>query len=157
MRSIDLARRVEAKPPEKRGGEVGGGDGVGVGVGAELVARAEGDPAPNSAAGQDHAVAVGPVVAPGAGVDLGRPAELAHGDDQGFLEQPAAAQVVDQGRERPVGRRDQVVLEPAEDVCVRVPVGLCPLYWPSYTVTNRTPASTSRRARSTLCPSLVRP
>ena len=108
--------RVEAKPPEKGGGEIGRGDGIGVGVGTEFVARAEGDSSLDAAAGQNDAVAVGPVVAPGVGVDLGRPAELAHGDDQRFLEKPASAQIVDQGCKCLVGRWDQVILEPAEDV-----------------------------------------
>ena len=122
---------VEAESPEERGGEVGGGDGVGVGVGAQLVAGAEGDSATDAAAGQDHAVAVGPVVAPGAGVDLGRSAELAHGDDQGFVEQPAIGEIVDQGGKRPVGWWDQVVLEPAEDVWCASQLASWPLYWPS--------------------------
>ena len=77
----------------------------------------------NAAAGQDDAVAVGPVVAPGVAVDLGRPPKFAHCDHQGFLEQTAAGEIIDQGREGLVGRRNQIVLEPAEDVLVRVPVG----------------------------------
>ena len=40
------------------------------------------------------------MVAALAGVDLRRPAELAHGDDQRLVEQPAERQVVEQGRER---------------------------------------------------------
>ena len=63
------------------------------------------------------------MVAAGVAVDLGRSAEFTHGDHQGFLEQATIAKIVDQGRERLVGRRNQIVLEPAEDVFVRVPVG----------------------------------
>ena len=115
---------IEAEPPEKRGGEISRSDGIAVGVGTKFVARAEGDSSLDAAAGQDDAVTIGPVVAPGGGVDLGCPAELAHGDDQGFLEESATAQVVNQGRECLVGRWNQVVLEPAEHVLMGVPVGV---------------------------------
>ena len=67
------------------------------------------------------------MVAPGACVDFRCPAELTHRNHQSFVEEPAAIEVVDQGRKRLVGRWNKVVLEPAEDVCVSVPVGDLPV------------------------------
>ena len=63
------------------------------------------------------------MVAAGVAVDPGRPPEFTHCDHQRFLKHAAAREIIDQGCERMVGRRDQVVLEPAENILVRVPVG----------------------------------
>jgi hypothetical protein len=118
----DLVRRIEAESPVKGGGEIAGGDGVAVGVSTQPVACAVGDAAPNTAAGQYHAVAEGPVVPPGDVVVFGRTTELAHADDQGFLKLAAAAQVIDQRSERLIGWWEQVVFVPVEKVFVRIPV-----------------------------------
>ena len=123
VRSIISFRGVEAEPPEKGGGQVGGGNGIGFGTGTELVAGADNGSAADTAAGQDNAVAVGPVIAAAGAIDPRAAAELAHGDDERRVEQAAIGQVVDQRRERQVGRREQVVLEPGEDVLMGVPVG----------------------------------
>ena len=117
-----LGLGVEAEPPVDRGGQVGGGDRVGGGVGAVAVAGAV-DVAPlDAAAGEHGRVAVGPVVAAGVAVDPGRPAELAERDDQGRVEQAAGVEVLDQGRQAPVGDRQQVVAVLVEDLEVGVPV-----------------------------------
>ena len=54
---------------------------------------------------------------------LGVLPKFTHGDHQGFLEQATIGKICDQSRERLVGRRSQIILEPAEHIFVRVPVG----------------------------------
>src|SRR5205814_2242118 len=125
----------------------------------DLVRGAE-DPAPADAApGHHQAEAVGPVVAAAGRVELRGPAELAHHDHQGLVEQPAPVEVLDQRGEGRVGRREQLGPRPVEVVAVRV-VALAPLA-PSWrtqlTCTSRTPASTIRRARSADWPKTCRP
>src|SRR5262249_6350469 len=68
-------------------------DAVGVG-GAEDLARA------NAAAGEDHRARLRIVIAAGVSVDLRRAAEISHPDDQGRLEEPAPAEVVDERAHR---------------------------------------------------------
>ena len=63
-----------------------------------------------------------PVLA--AAVGLGnarRPAELADPDDEGLVEEPARAEVIEERREPLVGRRHQSILKLVEVVTVGVP------------------------------------
>ena len=55
------------------------------------------------------------------GRDPRRAAELASHHDQRRVEQAALVQVVEQGRDGPVGRREQLVFQMREGVAVRVP------------------------------------
>ena len=77
-------------------------------------------------------------------VHPGRTAEFAHDDHDGRVEQAAALQVFDQAADRGI--------EDGQDACML----LSRLEWksqpPKVSVTYRTPASTSRRAKSALCP-----
>ena len=88
-------------------------------------------------------------------VEPRRAAELGHADHQRLVEQPPPVQVFDERREGPIRRRDENVLEPGRFLDVAVPAGVVggssgPRY--QLTCTSRTPASTSRRASSTLWP-----
>ena len=94
-------------------------------------------------------------------VDLRRAAELAHGHDHRVLEQAALLQVLEQRAVRLVEHRP-------DQVAISLIVGERPEPWMSQvissktvsnmlTVTNRTPASISRRASRQLWPKRLRP
>ena len=53
--------------------------------------------------------------------DPRRPAELARDDDEGFFQQAAGGEVVEQGGDASVGRREEGILERLEIALVRVP------------------------------------
>ena len=76
--------------------------------------------ATNPTAGEEHAVAAGPVVASGVHVDLRRAAEFAHPHDERGVEQAALFEVVEQRGVGLLHRRDDTVLESAKVVLVRV-------------------------------------
>ena len=61
------------------------------------------------------------MVAAGLLVDPGGPAELAHDDDQGLLEQPALVEVFNQSGEALVEHGEELVLQPLEVLRVGVP------------------------------------
>src|SRR5262249_50188389 len=92
-----------------RGGQVFGTDRGALGLGGRGVGGAVDGAALDAAAGQDDAEDLGPVVATGVLVDLGRAAELAGDHDHGPLEQAGAVQVGDEGRERLVEGRHLAV------------------------------------------------
>ena len=118
-----LLHWVKAEAPEECGSKVGGAYGITVWIGSQFIARAERDPAPNTATCQDDAIAVRPVIAAGVTVNLGRSPKFTHGNHQGFIKQPAAREIIDQGGKRLIGGWNQIVLEPSEDVFVGIPVG----------------------------------
>ena len=123
----DLTGRFKPESPENSGCEISGRNSIGIGVCTELVTCAERDSAFDSASGQDDAVAMGPVIAPDTRVYFRRPAKLTHCNHQGFLEESAAIEVGDQRRKRLVRRWNKVILEPAKDIFVSVPVGDLPV------------------------------
>src|SRR5262249_14266395 len=96
-------------------GQVGGVGGRGVGGAVHL-------PAAYAGAGQKRRLAEAPVVAAGVLVQLRRPPELATPDDERLVEEAAAMQVVERGRQAAVEVRQRVVLQTVEAVLVRVPV-----------------------------------
>src|SRR5262249_36656060 len=107
-----LGGRVDAQGPEHRRGDGVGPDGIGRWMGPGGRARAEHGPGGRAAAGEEDRVAVRPVVAAVRaellGVrDLRRPAELAHPDDQGLVEEPPRPEVADQGRHGEIRGRQQ--------------------------------------------------
>ncbi len=124
---VDLMRRVKAKPPVKGSRHVGRGDRFIIRIGAELVAGAKDSASADSAAGQDHAITMRPVVAACTRIDLGRSPELAHCDHQGLFKKSALTQITDQRCICLVSRRNQIVLEASEDVGVGIPVGFLPI------------------------------
>ena len=63
------------------------------------------------------------MVATTACIDLWRPAELAHPNDQCFVEQPAIGKVLQQRRIREVHRRHQCFLQALAVLGMRVPSG----------------------------------
>ena len=83
--------------------------------------RAEGEAALDPAAGQEHAEAVGVVVAAVGLLAHRGPAELAAPDDQGLVEQPPALQVGDQGGDGLVAPGAELGVVPFE-VAVGVPL-----------------------------------
>ena len=85
---------------------------------------------PDAAAGEEGRVAGVPVVAAGPVVDLRRAAELAHGDDQGRVQQAAVVQVVEQGREGPVEHPAVAVLHDLEVAVVHVPAAVARVLGP---------------------------
>ncbi len=114
----------DPEPGEDRGAEVGGGDRAVDGLLAAAVGGADDVPALDASAGEQGRVARVPVVAARAVVDLGRPAELAHGNDQGRLQQATVVKVVEQGRERPVEHPAVAVLHDLEVAVVHVPAAV---------------------------------
>ena len=94
------AVEVEAEQVEDRGVEVGDVAAVGDGVVAEVVGRAVGLAALDSAAGEPDGEAVGVVVAAVLALGAGGPAELAAPDDQRLVEQAALLQVGQQTGDR---------------------------------------------------------
>ena len=102
-----LLGRVETDGLEHGGvkvGDVGGVDRVLDPLG---VGRADDPAAPDAAAGERDAEAIGPVVAAVERVDLGRSAELARAEDDGPIELAALFQVADQGGEGRVEDRQR--------------------------------------------------
>ena len=111
-----------------------------------------GMPAPKSRTRVGPAV----MVAAGVGVDLGRPAELAHHHDQRVVEQARARRGLRRSAATPLssGGARVFLIVGKFCACVSQPS------WPaprSLTVTNETPASTSRRASRHDWPTVVRP
>jgi hypothetical protein len=95
----DELRRIEAEAPVDRGSEISARHRVFRRVRAKGVARAVNCASLHAAAGEEHGVAIGPVVAAGVAVDHRRAAEFPRRDDQCRLEQAAFFQVADQRRE----------------------------------------------------------
>src|SRR5262249_23710959 len=93
---VDFGGGVDAETPEDGCRQVGGGDRVGGRKGAHAVTRAVGRASLDAAAGQQHGVAVRPVVPAAVLVDLRSAPEFTHGDDQGRIEEAALFQVFDQ-------------------------------------------------------------
>ena len=115
--------------PEHRRGDVVGRDRKSGRIGAEAVARPVDRARRDSAAGHEDGVAIRPVIAAvGAELlrvlDLRRPAEFTHPDDQSLVQQPRRFEVLDQGGHGLVGDRQQPVLELVEIVAVRVPAAV---------------------------------
>ena len=111
----ELGGRVDAEGVVDRRGEVGRAEGPGDRVGARAgrTCRSPGRrprPPPAKTAGKTAGQWSRPGTSPGfSSVDPGRPAELAEHDHQRLVEQAAGFEVVEQGRDRPVERREQVV------------------------------------------------
>lgn len=120
---VDELVRIESEAGEDGGGEVSGGDGIGVGVGSDLVAGAPSLAPLDPAAGEDDAVAVGPVVASAGGVDARGATEFAHSDDEGTVEEAALVKVFQEGGVGLIGGGDEIVGHAWEDIGVAVPVG----------------------------------
>ena len=87
---------------------------------ALVVRLADGAAAADAAAGQHGGESVGPMIATGLGVDDGRAAELAHADDERFLQHAALLQIGDQTRKPRIELRREG-LHLVEVVAVRIP------------------------------------
>src|SRR5438034_728982 len=72
---------------------------------ADIVGRADNHAPLDAPAAHDHRPASGPVVATAGGIDLGRAAELAGGDNQRRIEQPSLAEVLEERCESVVEHR----------------------------------------------------
>ena len=153
-------RRVDAQQVVDRGQDVLGGDPAFGRVAGDLVGPADDPAAGDAAAGHHHRVASRPVVAAAARHGRGdprRPAVLAQEDDQGLVEQPAPVEIHEQARERPSRPgSSSSFIRGKWSQWVSQPVPASP-YSSQKTVTNRPPASTSRRAVSEAWPKRVMP
>ena len=78
----ESACRINAEAPEDRRCQVGRGHRIGCRVSTQAIARTEDGSASNTATRQKQRVTIGPVVAAPFGIDLRRPAKLAHRHDQ---------------------------------------------------------------------------
>jgi hypothetical protein len=74
---VKLRGGIEAKAPENCGGQIRRRDWIQCREGPDAIAGAVDRAAPHTAAGQEHAVAIGPVISAGAPVDTRRATELA--------------------------------------------------------------------------------
>ena len=92
---------VDAQVVVERGEDFLEVDRAVLGLGAQAIGRADDLAGAHAAAGQQGAGDVGPVVAAGVLVDLGRAAEFAPDDDRDVLVQAAVVQVLDQAPTAP--------------------------------------------------------
>ena len=95
---------VEAEVVIESGPNFLEGDRAVHGVFAEAIGRADHLAGPHAAAGDESAGNLGPVVAAGTGIDLGRAAEFAPDDDGDVFIEAPLVQIGDEGRGRPVER-----------------------------------------------------
>src|ERR1700736_495342 len=95
-------------------------------VGAVAIAFAVSAARRCSAAGHDHTVTIGPMIATSACVDARRPAELSHADDQGRIEQSPSVEVLNQRGKALVEWFQQFAM-PREDIQMTVPVSVLPV------------------------------
>ena len=99
--------RVDPQLVIEHPGEVGGGDRAIDGDVASRVGPAEDQSGGRAGPEEQDAVGTAVMVAARVAVDLGRPAELAHHDDQRVVEQPAFGEILDQCGDALVQRRRQ--------------------------------------------------
>ena len=119
---MDLPGGINAEAPEDRRGEIPRRDRIGHGMGTDPVALPVDRPPLDPAAGEEHRIAVGPVVAAGPGIDLRRPPELPHRHDERRFEEAALVEIGDQRGERPIGDREEMMLVLARALGVSIPV-----------------------------------
>src|SRR5262249_20277876 len=108
-----------------RGGQVVGRLRIGGRARAELVRGADNAASLYAAAGKEDRLHAAPVVPPRKArlVDLGRAAEFAGHDDERVLQKALGFEIVEEGRQGPVGWRQQQVFEDGEVRLVQVPGG----------------------------------
>ena len=119
---VGVQRMVDTEPPIDRRGDVARGHRITAGVSPLRVAGAPDRTAGDPATRHQDAVTVRPMVASGLRVDFGGPTEFAHRDDEGRIEQTALIEIIDQGRERSIGRGEEEILVLAFAIDVRVPI-----------------------------------
>src|SRR5262245_2802978 len=100
---VDFRGRIDAKPPQDRGGQVRRGRGIDRRISGQAVAGTVHSAAAYAAAGKHDRIAVGPVVAACVAVDLGRAAEFSHADDEGRFEQAPRLKIFHERGEALVG------------------------------------------------------
>ena len=120
----DFRAWVDAHEVVDGGGDVVGGDGIFCGFAAGFVGRAVDEAAFHAAAGEEDGVALGPVVAGGAGVDFWGAAEFAHPDDEGFVEHAALFEVEEEGGEGLFGDGEVVLFDDGEHAGIVEAVGV---------------------------------
>ena len=118
----DVSARVDAESPENRRREIGRSDRVRFGIRSDTIAGTVDLTTANAATGEDHRIAVRPVIPPGAGVDRWCPAEFTGRNHERAFQKSALVQVFNQSGESPIGLWQQVLSILAEVVRVRVPV-----------------------------------
>ena len=100
-------------------------DGIAGGREAQRVAGPVDGASGDSSTGEKAAIAAGPVLAAGvAGGDLRFAAKFADPADECVAEHLPLFEIAEQGGQRLIGRRDQVILQAVEVVTVGVPKGL---------------------------------